>query len=227
MGSFLDRFQPVPEFEDERWFFEAPKPFFKDACVQFAPYDPAFHKSKLGRHKPYLFDPSCPTALTPSEDLAVVIFEKLESAEELQKNGWEYLLANSEKVELRLRAKLEAIQKANVEMFVQEEMPGSRALANHWRRIVEAVPEPESAVDKFFKLVGISLAASGIGECCFVGFEFLSAWDQDHGLEIVMHKNRLLASGGMTELMSPHGSIVERIKACQEYEEDVDRLEVE
>lgn len=225
MGSFLDRFLPDPDFEDSRWFFEAPKPFLKDACVHFAPYDPSFHKATLGKRKPYSLDPSCPTAKTASDTVQVFIFERTESAEELQRNGWEYLVGNSEVVGAKLVKKLASTHKKIVREFVEEEMPGSRALQSHWKAICESIEKPEEDVEKFFKLVGISLATSGLDECCFVGFEFQSAWDQDHGLEIVMHKDRVLASAGMTELMSPYGSIIDGIKVIQEYEEDIDLLD--
>ncbi len=80
------------------------------------------------------------------------------------------------------------------------------------------VEEP-SAIDHLFKLVAIGLADSGLDECGFSSFEFQTGWDRDHGLGVLMHKDRVLAAGGMTELICDPG-IVDGARVVQSYDLD-------
>lgn len=221
---FVDQFQPAPEFEDSRWICVVEKPVLVDAVVAFAPYDPDFHKTSLGKQKPYLLDPSCPTARTADSQVPVVIYERSEAASDLRQNAWQFILENASAIEKSLVKKLMAIHTRSLTQFLEEEMPDVPEFQKHWEEISRVIPNPEESITSFFKLVGVSLATSGLDECGFVGFEFQSGWDQDHGLEILMHKDRVLVAAGMTELMSPGKSIVESVKATQKYESDPDDL---
>lgn len=148
----------------------------------------------------------------------MLLVEWGDEAAPLQQAAWEYLVANAGAVEEALKQKLRSIQANSLEMHGEE----MRALTV-WRSIRSKIQSQlpsgaEEAIDQFYKLVGISLAPTGLDECCFVGFAFQTAWVKDHGLEVVMHKDRVLARGGMTELLSPNRSIVELIKSTQEYD---------
>lgn len=220
MSHFYDRFQPDPEFPESRRVWETEKPLLKDAVAEFAPYDPDYRTYPIGKGKPYPLEPSDASARVASDTVGVFLFEWSDEAAPLQQAGWEYLVANAAAVEAALIQKLQAMQAKCLEMH-EEELEGADFLQKHWKEIEAGLRSPVGeAVDQFYKLVGISLGATGLDECCFVGFEFQSGWDQDHGLGIAMHKDRVLAAGGMTELLTPIGSTVERIKATQKYELD-------
>jgi len=65
----------------------------------------------------------------------------------------------------------------------------------------------------------VGLADSGLDECGFSSFEFQTGWDRDHGLGVLMHKDRVLAAGGLTELI--HGSgLLAGARAVQAYDLD-------
>jgi len=220
MSNFYDRFQHDPEFPESRRLWETEKPFFNDWLVEFAPYDPDHQTYPIRKGKLYPLEPSCALARIASDRVGVFLFEWSDKAEPLQQAGWDYLVAHSAAIEAALTNKLRSVQSKCLAQH-EEELEGADFLRKHWNRIEKDLRSPAlEAVDQFYKLVGISLAGSGIDECCFVGFEFQTGWDQDHGLEIVMHKDRVLAAGGMTELLSPNGSIIDGIKATQEYDLD-------
>jgi hypothetical protein len=93
-------------------------------------------------------------------------------------------------------------------------------LQTYWKEIERRVPVDESsAIDHLFKLVGIGLAGSGLDECGFSSFEFQAGWDRDHGLGVLIHRDRVLAAGGMGELIYGPG-IVEGARVVQSYDLD-------
>lgn len=220
MDSFLSRFQPDREFPDSRLVWEVEKPFLADWIAQFAPFDPDYASYKRGRRKPYHLDPACPTGRVPDPKVGIFLFEWGEDVSPIQQAGWDYLVANREAVEKSLTAKVLRIHERCLEQFA-EEAEEAAFLKKHWAKIQAKLESPAAeAPGQFFKLVGISLAGSGLDGICFTGFEFQSGWDQDHGLEVVMHRERVLAAGGMTELLSPSHSIIETLRAAQLAEPD-------
>ncbi len=216
MSDFLKQFKPDKEFPDERWFFVTPKPFLKDFVSEYAVFDQDFHTYKLPK-KSYPIEPSGVDSRVVDANVSVFIFDKNPEASELRQNAWEFLLANAEAVEEKLRAKLASAQAQGL-AFLQEEVEDGGPYEDHWKMIQSKIPNAEVAVDKFFKLVAIVLDGSGLEDHAFVGFEFQTSWDKDHGLEVVMHKDRVLAKAGMTELVSGYGSTIDGIKGTQAVE---------
>ena len=136
-----------------------------------------------------------------------------------QQRAWDYLVANSALVEHKLAQKLTFIQRQCLDQLAEEIAEGG-PYADQWEIIRSKVPSPETELNRFYKLVAITLAPTGLDDHGFIGFEFQTAWDKDHGLEIVMHKDRTLAKAGMTELISGYGSVIDGIKGTQAYELD-------
>jgi hypothetical protein len=93
-------------------------------------------------------------------------------------------------------------------------------LQEYWEEIERQVPvEEPSAIDHLFKLVAIGLADSGLDECGFSSFEFQAGWDRDHGLGVLMHRDRVLAAGGDDRLIGGPG-VVEAPRVVQSYDLD-------
>lgn len=216
MTLFQKQFKADKEFPDERRSFVAPKPFLEDFVALFAVFDKDFHTYQLPK-KSYPIDPSGIDSRIADSNVSVFIFDKNPESSLLQQNAWEYLVENASAVEEKLKAKLAADQAQGLALL-NEEIEDGGPYEDHWKMIQSKIPNAESAIDKFFKLVAIVLDASGLDDHAFVGFEFQTAWDKDHGLEIVMHKDRVLAKAGMTELISGYGSTIEGIKGTQEAE---------
>ncbi len=93
-------------------------------------------------------------------------------------------------------------------------------MQEYWEEVERRVPvEEPAAIDHIFKLVGIGLADSGLDGCGFSSFEFQAGWDRDHRLGVPMHRDRVLAAGGMTELIRGPG-VVDGARVVQSYELD-------
>ena len=216
MSDFLKQFKPDKEFPDDRWFFTAPKPFLKDFISEYAVFDEDFHTYKLPK-KSYPIEPSGVDSRVVDPNVPVFIFDKNPDATELRQNAWEFIIANAEAIEEKLIAKLASVQTQGLALL-KEELEDGGPYEVHWKMIQSKIPNTETAIGKFFKLVSIVLDASGLEDHAFVGFEFQTSWDKDHGLEIVMHKDRVLAKAGMTELVSGYGSTIEGIKGTQQHD---------
>lgn len=216
MSDFLNQFDPDKEFPGERWFFTAPKPFLKDFVAEYAVFDEDFHTYKSSNAS-YPIDPSGVDAAVGQANVPVFVFDQNPEATELRQNAWNFLLTNAQAIEAKLLAKLASVQAQGLALLMEELEEGGPYGA-HWNLIQFNIPNAETAIDKFFKLAAIVLDGSGLEDHAFVGFEFQTSWDKDHGLEIVMHKDRVLARGGMTELLSGYGSSIAGIKATQEFD---------
>jgi len=119
-----------------------------------------------------------------------------------QERAWEFLLTNAAAIEIALRRKLFAWHKKQMARHREEDLPHVPEYQKYWKKIEKQVPfEEPSAIDQLFKLVGVGLADSGLDECGFSTFEFQTGWDRDHGLGVLMHRDRVLAAGGMGELI--------------------------
>ncbi|WP_309723198.1 hypothetical protein [Armatimonas sp.] len=220
MSAFLDQFQLDPEFDGHR-LWSTDKPLLRNAVVAVAPYYPEYPKLKKPREASS--DPSCPSARLPSTDVAVVMYSQSgNSYGSFQERAWDYILAHAPTIEIALRRKLFAWHLKRLAQFRDEDLPHVPEYQKYWTVIAQqvAVEEP-AAVDQFFKLVGIGLTDSGLDDHGFSSFEFQTGWDRDHGLGIVMHRDKVLAAGGMTELI--YGSeVAEGVKIVQAYDLDTD-----
>ena len=220
MSAFLDQFQPDPEFGRRLW--RAAKSLLRGAVVTVAPPYPEYPTLTVSKSRGPSADPSCPSARDPGSDVEVSLYEDSGTGlGSLQERAWEFLLAHPAAVEAALRRKLLAWHGKRMASFLAEDLPGAPPEYQKYWKVVErrvVLGEP-SAVDHLFKLVGVGLADSGLDECGFSSFEFQTGWDRDHGLGVVMHRDRVLALGGTTELIGSRG-IVDAIRHVQTYDLD-------
>ena len=220
MTAFLDLFQPDPEF-DERQLWRTTKPLMQHAVVAVAPPYPDYPKLKVSKKLGPNGDPSCPSARAASAEIVVALYAPSGNGfGRFQERAWEFILANPAAIESALRGKLFAWHRKQLANFREEELPHDKAYQKYWKTIEQQVAmDDPTAVDHLFKLTAISLADSGLDDCGFSSFEFQTGWDRDHGLGVVMHRDRVLAVDGMTELIGSPG-VAEAVKAVQAYDLD-------
>lgn len=221
MSVFLDNFKPDPELIGFRQFGRAAKPLLSGAVVAVAPPYPEYPKLKIGRNSGASADPGCPSARDAGSEVEVVLYNAAGNGfGTLHERAWEYILAHAPAIEVALRRKLFAWHGKRMAQHREEDLPHVKSLQAYWKEIEKRVPlEAPAAVDHLFKLVGVGLADSGLDECGFSSFEFQTGWDRDHGLGVVMHKDRVLAVGGTTELIGSRG-IVASVRDVQAYDFD-------
>lgn len=221
MSAFLDHFTPDPKLVGFRQFWRTTKPLFPTAVVAVAPPYPEYPKLKVSKVHGPSGDPGCPSARDASSDLEVTLYAAAGNGfGDIQERAWEYILANPAAIEAALRRKLFAWHGKRMAQHRDEDLPHVKALQKYWKEVERRVPvEEPAAVDHLFKLVGVGLADSGPDECGFSSFEFQTGWDRDHGLGVVMHKDRVLAAGGTTELIGSRG-IVDAVRYVQSYDLD-------
>mgnify|MGYP000896395279 CR=1 FL=1 len=206
MGGFLKNFQPDPdpEMAEVRRLWRTTKPLFQDAVVAVAPPYPDYPKLKVSKRQGPESGPSCPSARDAGSDLEVVLYAYSGNGfhSGYQERAWEFLLANAARIESALRRKLFAWHGKQLAQHQEENLPHVPEYQKYWKKIEKQVAFTEpSAIDQLFKLVGVGLADSGLDECGFSSFEFQTGWDRDHGLGVLMHRDRVLAAGGMCELI--------------------------
>jgi hypothetical protein len=203
MSQFLSHFQPDPEVDGRR-LWRTPKPLLTGPVVAVAPPYPDYPKLKLSKSRGPSSDPSCPSARDPSADIEVALYaDNGNGLGVLQERAWDFILSDSVAVEGALRHKLFAWHVKQMAQFLEEDLPDAPPeYQKYWTLVGRqvALKEP-SAVNHLFKLVGIGLADSGLDDCAFSSFEFQTGWDRDHGLGVLMHRDRVLAAGGMGELI--------------------------
>ncbi|MBN9519803.1 hypothetical protein J0H58_14980 [bacterium] len=222
MRPFLDNFRPDPEMPDSRWVWRTAKPLLRDAVVTCAPYYPEYPRLKVGTSGGPSDDPSCPSARAVGTDIDVVIYSDSGTSGGRQERAWDFILGHYQLVEASLRRKLFARHSKFLKQFVDEDLPEAKHLQTYWDTIKHRVRwDDPSAVNHLFKLVSVGLAESGLDECGFSSFEFQTGWDRDHGLGVLMHKDRVLAADGMTELIVGNpDSIAAGAKHVQGYDLD-------
>jgi hypothetical protein len=203
------------DFENPR-LWEAPKPFLLDYYVPFSVYDPSFHTWKATKH-PAPLDPCCTSCREPGDAVTVCVY----ATDESYVPTWEFILANRETIENALKAKLQAVHERNLVQRYDENLEGMPDWEKHWKFILGKLGEDEKQIThRMFKLTGISIAYSDPEGEWVVGYEFQTGWDMDHGLEIVMWGDRVLAAAGLMELTSTGGSVFAGVRSTQEYELD-------
>jgi hypothetical protein len=224
MTDFLKNFQPDPDpdMADVRRLWRTTKALFKDAVVAVAPPYPDYPKLKVSKRLGPESGPACPSARDASLDLEVILYAYSGNGFEsgYQERAWEFLLANTAAIEIALRRKLYAWHKKSMTQHCEEELPHSAELQKYWKNIEKQVPFDEpAAIDQLFKLVGVGLADGGLDECGFTSYEFQTGWDRDHGLGVLMHRDRVLAAGGMGEMI--YGSdLAASARVVQSYDLD-------
>ena len=218
MSAFLDNFRPDPELPDARRIWRTAKPVMRDAVVAYAPLYPDYPKLKGGPSN----DPSCPSARLPGAEADVILYSQTNTFGSPQERAWNFILDQHRRVEASLRRKLFAKHSRFLKQFLDEVLPEDKEYQQYWKTIEGQVKwDDPSAVDRLFKLVAVGLADSGVDDCGFSSFEFQTGWDRDHGLGILMHKDRVLAADGMSVLIDGTGpSILNGARYVQEYDLD-------
>jgi hypothetical protein len=221
MSAFLDNFRPDPEMPDVRRVWRTAKPLLRDAVVAHAPFDPDYPKLKVSKSRGPSNDPGCPSARAAGADIDVVLYSHSDAFGAPHERAWEFILGHLPVIEANLRRKLFAQHAKYLKQFLEEELPEADHLQAYWKTIENRVKWGEpSAVDHLFKLVAVGLADNGPDDHGFSSFEFQTGWDRDHGLGVLMHKDRVLAADGMTELVgSPH-DIAAGARYVQGYDRD-------
>jgi hypothetical protein len=221
MSEFHDNFRPDPESEGSRLLWRTAKPLLRDAVVAFAPPYPEYPELQDDRSFGSTNDPSSPSARESSSEAEVAMYaDSGNGFGGFQERAWEFILANAAAIETALRRKLFAWHRKQLARFRDEDLPNVEEMLEYWEEIERRVPvEEPSAIDHLFKLVGIGLADSGPDDCGFSSFEFQAGWDRDHGLGVLMHRDRVLAAGGMGELIYGPG-IVDGARVVQSYDLD-------
>lgn len=219
MGAFLDRFQSDPGLDGRR-LWKTAKPLLRDAVVAVVPPYPEYPKLKVSKARGPSGDPSCPSARDASPDVEVVLYAAGDGPGGMQERAWDFIIGRSDAIEAALRRKLFAWHRKQLSQFSDEDLPHVRGLQKYWKVVERQVAmEEPSAVDRLFNLVGIGLADSGLDDIGFSSFEFQTGWDRDHGLSVVMHRDRVLAAGGLTELIGGP-RVMEGLKAVQSHDLD-------
>jgi hypothetical protein len=219
MSTFFDQFRDDPEFGRRVW--RTAKPLLRDAVVAVAPPYPEYPKLKVSKSRGPSSDPSCPSARDPGSEVDVSLYAAAGNGYgRFHERAWEYILAHPAAVEAALRRKLFAWHGKQMARFREDDLPHDRGYQKYWKVAARQVAmEEPAAVDHLFKLVGIGLADSGLDDCGFSSFEFQTGWDRDHGLGVLMHRDRVLAAGGLTELI--YGpEVLAGAKAVQAYDLD-------
>jgi hypothetical protein len=221
MNDFLARFHPDPEV-DGRQLWRTAKPLLRNTVVAVAPPYPDYPKLKVSKSRGPSGDPSCPSARASSADIEVALYADSEKVlGGLQGCLWDFILAHSVAVEAALRRKLFAWHVKQMARFLEEDLPDAPPeYQKYWTVVGRQVALGDlSAVDHLFKLVGIGLAGSVLDDCGFSSFEFQAGWDRDHGLGLLMHRDRVLAAAGMGELIfGPH--VLAGARVVQSYDLD-------
>jgi hypothetical protein len=221
VSAFLDNFQPDHELNGFRQFWRTSKPLLQKMVVAVAPPYPEYPKLKVSKKLGPSGDPGCPSARDVSSEIEVTMYNAGGNGfGDIQERAWLFILAHASDIEAALRRKLFAWHGKRLAQHCDEDLPHVPALQKYWKVVQQQVQLQEpSAVDQLFKLVGIGLADRGLDECGFSSFEFQTGWDRDHGLGVVMHRDRVLALGGTTELIGSRG-IVDAIRHVQTYDLD-------
>jgi hypothetical protein len=193
-----------------------------DAVVACAPYYPEYPRLKVRRPLEASNDPSCPSARVAGTEVDVLVYSVIEPSCAFQEHAWNFIVEHPQEVEASIRRKLFAHHSKSLQQFREEALPESKELQKYWKKLEDTVEwDAPSAVDQLFKLVAVVLADSGLDEVGFCSFEFQSGWDRDHGLGILMHRDRVLAADGMTQLiLGSRESILSGARRVQEYDLD-------
>lgn len=224
MSAFLDNFRRDPELPDERRIWRTAKPLLRDAVVAYAPFYPDYPMLKVSKSRGPSNDPSCPSARLADAEVDVMLYSHTHNFGSLQERAWDFILDQHQLVEASLRRKLFAQHSKFLQQFLDETLPEGKQFQKYWKTIEAQVKwDDPSAVDHLFKLVAIGLADSGLDDCGFSSFEFQTGWDRDHGLGVLMHKDRVLAADGMTELIGSR-RIVDAVRYLQQYDRDAGDL---
>lgn len=218
MSAFLDRFRPDPELPEIRRVWRTAKPLLRDAVVSYAPFDPDYPEEKVSKSRGPTNDPSCPSARDAGPEVDVLLYARPDSAGRPQERAWDFLTAHPGEVEAALRRKLFALHRGYLRQLLEDELPTAKFLQRYWKTIEpELTWDDPSAVDRLFKLVAIGLAEDGLDDCGFSSYEFQTGWDRDHGVGVLMHRDRVLAAGGMSELIGDGYDLAPGIRCVQGY----------
>lgn len=138
--------------------------------------------------------------------------------------SWNYLQEHAARVEHELRRKIWSYCVKNYNAFlkyVEVDDPD-------WEEIKSAlVWEHEKVLDPQIELWGIDLIDDGLDDTGFIVFDFYVGWDEEHGMSVIMHKERVLAAGGGGEFLNCGVGLISAIKYSQQFNFDEGDLRID
>jgi len=75
----------------------------------------------------------------------------------------------------------------------------------------------EKSLDTQIELIGINLLDRGFDEIGFSLFDFAVGWDEEHGVSILMHRNRVLAASGLGDFTNRGENLIAHARSIQAY----------
>ncbi len=200
MSSFRDSFEQDADHPD--WYHaHADRPVMQTASVRFSLWG----------------DGECAAEDDRECDEVILITAYCESENGVSsphEEAWKYIKANTPTIEKELRRKLWAICCENFEEFSESLEPDDA----DWAAIENAANwKDASSLDVQVELTGISLFGHGFDEAGFCTFDFDIGWDEEHGLCILMHKDKVLAASCAADFTGRGSSILGHAKCIQEF----------
>ena len=202
MSFFHDQFAADVKYPD--WYhWTTVKPLFQNAVVQYVP--------------PYREDEE------GSSEVEVEAFcENGNEFGDYHEHAWDFIVGNATTVEANLRRKLFVHHLKGYRGFVDQCVPGfNEGEMDEWNEIKNTIDwDTPAAIDHLYQLTSIGLLDDGIDDCGYCYFNFISGWDEEHGISILMHKSGVLAAGGISEFCNRGSELIPHVKAIQAYDLD-------
>ena len=129
-----------------------------------------------------------------------------------QKAAFNHFIENALRYETRLLNYLLLKVKENLTAAIDaEDSPKLQAfIKKHSLRDV-------SGLKKQISWCGLGLFDHGWEDIGFVTLDFHCSWDVEHGISILMHRDRIIAEGGLGEWSNRGNSLIESAKCTQSY----------
>jgi hypothetical protein len=74
-----------------------------------------------------------------------------------------------------------------------------------------------AGLNKQIEWTGITLYDHGWDSIGFITMDFKCGWDEEHGISILMHRNKIIAEGGLGEFSNCGTGLIETAKYTQSY----------
>jgi hypothetical protein len=128
------------------------------------------------------------------------------------KAAFNHFMENAPRYETRLLNYLLAKAKENLTAAIEaEDSPKLQAfIKKHSLRDV-------SGLNKQISWCGLGLFDHGWEDIGFVTLDFHCSWDVEHGISILMHRDRIIAEGGLAEWSNRGDALIESAKCTQSY----------
>lgn len=128
------------------------------------------------------------------ENVDVTAYSETQRVERHHELSWQYLSDNSDVIESRLRIALWKECQKNFNEFMKEiELDDSDC---EWESMQHIDWSDKSSLDRQVYLYGVTLLDSLENEIAHAVFTFDIGWDDEHGLCVIMHADKVLAVNG-------------------------------